>query len=120
MIQLITILHIFTAIVIIILVLMQHGKGADVGAAFGSGASNTMFGSAGTTPFLVKVTAILAAVFFITTLSLTFFVARIYKQTETNDVTNSLSQPIPVQSSPTKPATTPKIPQSTPSIPVTK
>ena len=74
--QLILILHILVALAIISLVLMQHGRGADVGAAFGSGASNTMFGSAGSLPFLMKVTATCAAIFFMTSLSLSYMAAR--------------------------------------------
>lgn len=70
--QLILVLHVLVAITIIGLVLMQHGRGADVGAAFGSGASNTMFGSAGSLPFLMKVTAICAAIFFTTSISLSY------------------------------------------------
>ncbi|MDA9272167.1 preprotein translocase subunit SecG, partial [bacterium] len=50
--QLILIVHVLIAVVIIGLVLIQHGKGADIGAAFGSGASNTVFGSQGTGSFL--------------------------------------------------------------------
>ncbi len=73
--QIILIIHVLASISLIALVLLQHGKGADVGAAFGSGASNTMFGSAGSTPFLVKVTGALAAVFFITSLGLTYLVS---------------------------------------------
>lgn len=74
--QLILILHVLVAIAIIALVLMQHGRGADVGAAFGSGASNTMFGSAGSLPFLMKVTAICAFIFFTTSISLSYMAAR--------------------------------------------
>ena len=64
--------HVLMAIGIIALVLVQHGKGADIGSAFGSGASQTMFGSAGSTTFLVKLTGILTAVFFATSISLTY------------------------------------------------
>lgn len=70
--QLILVLHVLIAIAIIALVLMQHGRGADVGASFGSGSSNTMFGSAGSLPFLMKVTAILAALFFGTSILLSY------------------------------------------------
>src|SRR3989338_5807296 len=56
--QLLLILHILLAISIVALVLLQHGRGADMGASFGSGASNTILGSSGTVPFLMKVTAI--------------------------------------------------------------
>jgi len=57
-------LHVIVAIALIALVLFQHGKGADAGAAFGSGASATMFGSRGSASFLSRVTAGLAAGFF--------------------------------------------------------
>lgn len=73
--QIILILHVLVSISLVALVLLQHGKGADVGAAFGSGASNTMFGSAGSTPFLVKVTGLLAGIFFMTSLGLTYMVS---------------------------------------------
>jgi len=78
--QLIIIIHVLVSISLIALVLIQHGKGADVGAAFGSGASNTMFGSAGSTPFLVKVTGLLAGIFFLTSLGLTYLVAARVKE----------------------------------------
>ncbi len=68
--QLIIILHVLVAFALVILVLLQYGKGAAVGAAFGSGASNTMFGSVGSAPFLVKITGLLAAVFFATSMVL--------------------------------------------------
>jgi len=64
------------AIGIIGLVLMQHGKGADAGAAFGSGASGTVFGSRGSANFLSRSTGILAALFFIVSLALAVIVAR--------------------------------------------
>jgi preprotein translocase subunit SecG len=52
---------------------VQQGKGSDIGAAFGSGASNTMFGSAGSTSFLMRVTVVLAVIFFCTSLALNYF-----------------------------------------------
>ncbi|TNF69078.1 MAG: preprotein translocase subunit SecG [Gammaproteobacteria bacterium] len=70
MIELVLILHIIIAIAIIALVLLQHGKGADMGASFGSGSSTTVFGSKGAAPFLLKLTGLLAALFFITALTL--------------------------------------------------
>ncbi|MDP1573874.1 MAG: preprotein translocase subunit SecG [Coxiellaceae bacterium] len=68
--SLVLVLHVLAAIAIIALVLLQQGRGAEMGASFGSGASNTMFGSASALPFLVKVTAICAAIFFITSITL--------------------------------------------------
>ena len=70
---LILVLHVLAALAIIGLVLLQHGKGADVGAAFGSGASGSVFGSAGSANFLSRATAALAAVFFLTSMGLTYF-----------------------------------------------
>ena len=68
--------HILAACGIIGLVMLQHGKGADVGAAFGSGASGSVFGASGSANFLSRATAILAVVFFVTSLALTYFSAR--------------------------------------------
>ena len=67
------ILHVIVAIAIIGLVLLQHGKGADMGAAFGSGSSGSVFGATGSANFLSRTTAGLAAVFFVTSLALTWF-----------------------------------------------
>jgi preprotein translocase subunit SecG len=64
--------HILVALAIIALVLMQHGKGADMGAAFGSGSSGSLFGATGSANFLSRTTGVLAAVFFITSLSLAY------------------------------------------------
>ncbi|WP_306604435.1 preprotein translocase subunit SecG [Azonexus sp.] len=64
--------HILVALVIIALVLMQHGKGADMGAAFGSGASGSLFGASGSANFLSRTTGVLAAVFFLTSLTLAY------------------------------------------------
>ena len=62
-----------TAITMIGLILIQHGKGADMGAAFGSGASGSLFGASGSANFLSRTTAVLAAVFFACTLALAYF-----------------------------------------------
>lgn len=70
---LVTIVHVIAAITIVGLVLLQQGKGADAGASFGSGASQTVFGSSGSGNFLVKATTIAATVFFVTSLSLAIF-----------------------------------------------
>lgn len=65
--------HVTVAISIVVLVLLQQGKGADAGAAFGSGASQTMFGSAGTGNFLTRATTIAAIIFFATSLTLAIY-----------------------------------------------
>lgn len=69
------IIHVFIAAVLIALVLIQHGKGADAGAAFGSGASGTVFGARGAASFLSKITAVLALGFFATSLTLAILAA---------------------------------------------
>ncbi len=65
--------QLLAAIVMIGLVLVQHGKGADMGASFGSGASGSLFGATGSANFLSRSTAVCAAVFFVCTLALAYF-----------------------------------------------
>lgn len=65
--------HLIAALVIIVLVLLQHGKGADVGAAFGGGSAGSLFGASGSANFLSRSTAFAATVFFITSLTLAYF-----------------------------------------------
>jgi preprotein translocase subunit SecG len=67
------VLHLLVAVAVCGFVLLQHGKGADMGAAFGSGASGSLFGAAGSANFLSRTTAVLAAVFFLSSLGLTWF-----------------------------------------------
>jgi preprotein translocase subunit SecG len=62
-----------TALIMIGLILVQHGKGADMGAAFGSGGSGSLFGASGSANFMSRSTAILAAIFFASTLALAYF-----------------------------------------------
>jgi preprotein translocase subunit SecG len=68
---LIIVVQVLSALGVIGLVLLQHGKGADMGAAFGSGASGSLFGASGSANFLSRSTAVLAAIFFVSTLALT-------------------------------------------------
>ena len=70
---LIIIIHVIAAISIVGLVLLQQGKGADAGASFGAGASQTVFGSSGSGNFLVRATTISAVIFFVTSLTLAIF-----------------------------------------------
>ncbi|TNC95845.1 MAG: preprotein translocase subunit SecG [Gallionellaceae bacterium] len=70
------VVHIITAVVLIGLVLIQHGKGADMGAAFGTGSAGSLFGSSGSANFLSRSTKYAAAVFFVTSLSLTYLYAK--------------------------------------------
>ncbi|MEJ2453906.1 MAG: preprotein translocase subunit SecG [Candidatus Thiodiazotropha sp.] len=68
--------HIFLAIGLVGLILIQHGKGADMGAAFGSGASGTVFGAKGSASFLTRLTAGLATLFFVTSMVMAYFAAQ--------------------------------------------
>ncbi len=105
--QLILVIHVLVAIAIVALVLVQHGKGADVGAAFGAGASNTMFGSQGSTSFLMKVTGLCAAVFFATSLTLGYMNSTVVRG---NKSLLDLPDTAPVKTVPVK--TIPAIPSS--------
>lgn len=105
--QLILIIHVLVAIAIVALVLVQHGKGADVGAAFGSGSANTMFGSAGHMPFLMKLTSGLAVVFFITSMSLSYLASQQKKHESTLMNGGIQQQKTTVPSTPIIPTTTP-------------
>jgi len=66
------VVQVLVAVALCGLILLQHGKGADMGAAFGSGSSGSLFGAAGSANFLSRSTSILAAVFFLTSLGLTY------------------------------------------------
>ncbi len=70
------VVHVITAVVLIGLVLLQHGKGADMGAAFGSGSAGSLFGSSGSANFLSRSTAVAATIFFITSLTLTYLYSK--------------------------------------------
>lgn len=78
------VVHLLVALLVCGLVLLQHGKGADMGAAFGSGSSGSVFGSAGSANFLSRTTAILAAVFFVSSLGLTYL-GTMHAATNTQD-----------------------------------
>jgi preprotein translocase subunit SecG len=87
--------HILFCLAIIALVLLQQGKGADMGAAFGSGSANSMFGSRGPASFLFKLTALCAVLFFVTSISLTV-ISKANARAE-----NALLPPPPITSIPT-------------------
>lgn len=92
--QLVLFIHVFAAVGLVALILIQHGKGADMGAAFGSGASATVFGARGSVSFLVKVTGTLAAIFFATSLMLSYIT--------THDVKNASQTSLPVPTTQTQ------------------
>ncbi len=110
------VIHILICAALILLVLIQHGKGADAGAAFGSGASGTVFGSRGSATFLSKVTGLLATGFFVTSLALAML-AGTYSTTgsvvddaveaATEPANPSGSAPAPAPEGPAEPAPPP-------------
>jgi preprotein translocase subunit SecG len=107
--EVILVIDILAALGIIGLVLLQQGKGADMGAAFGSGASQTLFGARGSANFLTRATAVLATVFFIANLTLAWMAS---KQTVAPSVTTVIQEApkSEVPAAPSAPAT-PKAPE---------
>ncbi len=84
------ILHVLTALSVIGLVLLQHGKGADMGAAFGSGSAGSLFGASGSANFLSRTTAVFAAVFFLTSMLLTYLS---FEKSAPQGVMSNVTQP---------------------------
>ncbi len=114
----IVIIQVLSALTIIGLVLLQHGKGADMGAAFGSGASGSLFGATGSSNFLSKSTGIAAAIFFTATLGLAFIGST--RSASTGSVTDTMAAPAakaPPTSASTMPATS--APPATTTAPAT-
>ena len=112
--QVVLVIHVFIAVSLVALILIQHGKGADAGAAFGSGASATVFGSQGSASFLTRTTAVLATSFFVTSLSLAYVVRQ-------GEVPTSVLEAVPAAAVETSAAPEPMpapIPVP-PSVPVT-
>ncbi|MFA7268360.1 MAG: preprotein translocase subunit SecG [Sterolibacterium sp.] len=95
-------LHILVGISVIGLVLIQHGKGADMGAAFGGGASGSLFGASGSANFMSRTTAILAAIFFLTSLSLSYLATNRVKTPASVMDTVKTEAPPPASSAPAK------------------
>jgi len=106
---LILIIHVLLAISLVGLVLIQHGKGADAGAAFGSGASGTVFGARGATTFLQKMTGWLVVAFFATSLLLAYVINTSHNPASVVDsATAPKTEPVKgQQSAPTKPLSAP-------------
>ncbi|MBK9131053.1 MAG: preprotein translocase subunit SecG [Gammaproteobacteria bacterium] len=107
------VLHILIAVALVGLVLVQRGRGADIGAAFGSGASQTVFGARGSASFLTRATAILATLFFISSLALAYFYSQ---KTERRSVTE-LTAPVSSDETPAGPADLPSLPDDPSSMP---
>ena len=113
--DLVLVIDVISAVGLIGLILLQQGKGADIGAAFGSGASQTLFGSRGSANFLTRTTAILATVFFLSNLGLAWLYAQ--QATKPTSVTKSVvtEQPAKVET-PALPAEVPAAPKA-PEVP---
>lgn len=103
------VVHVLAALGLIVLVLLQQGKGADAGASFGSGGSQTVFGSAGAANFLTRSTAVLAAVFFVTSLTLAWMARHTSSQDSVLPALEQTQGSTGAQqsSAPTKPSTSP-------------
>jgi len=100
---LVWVVHIIVAIAVIALVLLQHGKGADMGAAFGSGSSGSLFGATGSANFLSRGTAIMATLFFMSSLALAYFGLQQHKPA--SSVLDRTA--VPTQTQPAAPAPAP-------------
>ena len=101
--------HVLLAVGIVGIVLLQRGKGADAGAGFGAGASGTVFGARGSASFLSRTTAVLATLFFLTSLGLTYLFSQ---QKTATSVVDTVTQEAP--SPTTSPAQMPMLPATTP------
>ncbi|MBS5990138.1 MAG: preprotein translocase subunit SecG [Acinetobacter baumannii] len=101
------VVHIILAVLMIALILVQHGKGADAGASFGGGGAATVFGASGSGNFLTRVTAILTALFFVTSLTLAVFAKK--QMTEAYSL-KTVQTTTPAQT--TSPETSPNAPKT--------
>jgi len=108
--NIILVIHVLAAIGLIGFILIQQGKGAEVGASFGSGASQTLFGSQGSGNFLTRTTAILVTLFFVTSLLLGHLA---YKNSKPKDIDDLLKtvQPASTEPAPSKDNDIPKVPK---------
>ena len=112
--SIIWVIHSLAALGVIGLVLLQHGKGADMGAAFGSGASGSLFGVSGSTNFLSRSTAVLVAVFFTTSLTLAYLSGHRAKQSSVINHLQIKEQQAPAANANKAPAAPPSKAQEVP------
>lgn len=118
MLSIVLAIHILVTMALIGLVLIQRGKGAEIGAAFGSGASQTVFGSQGSASFLTRTTAVLATVFFVTSLTLAYLYAEKGKARSVTEVPAPPAQEAPVPAESAAPDLPPDVPADVPQPPV--
>jgi preprotein translocase subunit SecG len=105
------IVHIVVCISLVGLILIQQGKGAETGASFGSGASQTVFGSQGSANFITRSTAVMAAVFFITCLTLGYFAFQRQKESRIDNLMPQIEQQSAVKKAAEKPVVDSDIPE---------
>jgi preprotein translocase subunit SecG len=108
---LLVIIHVVVCVALIMIVLLQTGKGADIGAAFGGGASNTLFGTSGASTFLSKATTVAAIVFMLTSLSLAYLTSQRPSSSIVTEV------PAAVETKTPDPPPAPAAPESKPDAP---
>jgi len=113
MLTLILVVQMLSALAMIGLILIQHGKGADMGAAFGSGGSGSLFGATGGANFLSRTTAVLAAVFFVCTLALAYF-SNARPAAPSGSVLEGAAVTAPAPATPVNSSTAAQIPGNTP------
>jgi preprotein translocase subunit SecG len=114
--ELLIVVHMLVAVALIAFVLLQQGKGADMGAAFGSGASQTLFGARGSANFLSRTTGVLATIFFLTSLGLTVIYSRQVEVKSVTDMAAPAAPSVPVAPEASVPAPNPPA-QGVPEIP---
>jgi preprotein translocase subunit SecG len=102
------VVHVLVAIAIIGLVLLQHGKGADMGSGFGGGSSGSLFGATGSANFLSRTTAVLAAIFFVSSLGLAYLATQ--RPREAGSVVDRAAPVQPKKAEPAKPEAPPQKP----------
>ena len=109
-IPIIKVIHILVCIFLVVIVLLQPGKGGDLGSVFGGGTSESVFGASGAVPFLTKLTRLLAVIFFLTSLSLGYF--------SVTTIKSSVIKANPVIQQETSPESSEQIPVSDGSVPL--
>ena len=115
MLTIITTFHVLAALAIVALVLLQQGKGADAGAAFGAGGSGTVFGARGAASFLTRTTAVLALVFFLTSLGLAWLSSQ---QVDRRSVVERTQAPVESGRTPASPTDVPNAASDVPAADV--
>ncbi len=116
---LLIVVQVIAAIAVIVLVLLQHGKGADMGAAFGGGASGSLFGATGSANFLSRSTGVVATVFFLATLGLAYTSTEIKRPaSDTGGVMKTVPAPAPGSAPKDIPTPSGQAPQSAPTATV--